>query len=232
VARKGANRPIFEGETSPKKMYPQYWRRYRRHNRNPVKQIIDKDNIEVDNERDSPRVSFEATVMAAVIAEATADTDNNQFIGASFAQLQDVDDAYEDNKPDLVYCAHIVDTTNDNDVDVPDFVMDANITAEEHNEMVRTRTATITRHENFLNDFELMIYHTAHRAMHKNSRRVGIFHYEPGRPELISHTYGPNVPESIADYSDVLRFKLNQAGVHDTTLHSCLFYQTVLTLMQ
>jgi hypothetical protein len=46
---------------------------------------------------------------------------------------------------------------------------------------------------------------------------VGIFHYEPGRPELISHTYGPNVPESIIDYSDVLRFKLNQAGVHDTT---------------
>jgi hypothetical protein len=36
VARKGANRPIFEGETPPKKMYPQYWRRYRRHNRNPV----------------------------------------------------------------------------------------------------------------------------------------------------------------------------------------------------
>jgi hypothetical protein len=37
VDRKGAKRPIFEGETPPKKMYPQYWRRYRRHNRNPVK---------------------------------------------------------------------------------------------------------------------------------------------------------------------------------------------------
>jgi hypothetical protein len=36
VARKGAKCPIFEGETPPKKMYPQYWRRYRRHNRNPV----------------------------------------------------------------------------------------------------------------------------------------------------------------------------------------------------
>jgi hypothetical protein len=39
VARKGANRPIFEGETPPKKMYPQYWRWYRRHNRNPVKLV-------------------------------------------------------------------------------------------------------------------------------------------------------------------------------------------------
>jgi hypothetical protein len=37
VDRKGAKRPIFEGETPPKKMYPQYWRRYWRHNRNPVK---------------------------------------------------------------------------------------------------------------------------------------------------------------------------------------------------
>jgi hypothetical protein len=37
VARKGANRPIFEGETPLKKMYPQYWRRYWRHNWNPVK---------------------------------------------------------------------------------------------------------------------------------------------------------------------------------------------------
>jgi hypothetical protein len=72
-----------------------------------------------------------------------------------------------------------------------------------------------------------MIYHTAHRVMHKNSRQVGIFHYEPGRPELISHTYGPNVPESIVDYSDVLRFILNQAGVHDTTtLMSILLNRT------
>jgi hypothetical protein len=46
-----------------------------------------------------------------------------------------------------------------------------------------------------------MMYHTAQRVMHNSSRTVGIFHYEPGRPELISHTYGPNVPESIIDYS-------------------------------
>jgi hypothetical protein len=37
VARKGAKRPMFEGNMPPKKMYPQYWRQYWRHNRNPVK---------------------------------------------------------------------------------------------------------------------------------------------------------------------------------------------------
>jgi hypothetical protein len=39
VANKGAKRTIFEGNMPPKKMYPPYWRRYRRHNRNPVKYI-------------------------------------------------------------------------------------------------------------------------------------------------------------------------------------------------
>jgi hypothetical protein len=61
-----------------------------------------------DNERDSSQVSFEANVIATVIAEATADADNNQFIGASSAQLQDVDDVYKDNEPDLVCCLHIL----------------------------------------------------------------------------------------------------------------------------
>jgi hypothetical protein len=69
--------------------------------------------------------------------------------------------------------------------------------------------------------------------MHKNNRNVGIFHYKPGSPELISHTYGPNIPESIIDYSDVLRFKLNQAGVHDTTtLMSILSNRTDADAMQ
>jgi hypothetical protein len=36
VANKGAKRTIFEGNMPPKKMYPPNWRRYRRHNRNPV----------------------------------------------------------------------------------------------------------------------------------------------------------------------------------------------------
>jgi hypothetical protein len=197
-----------------------------------ITEIIDDDNTGVNDEPNSTHVSFEANVMAAVIAEATTEADDNQFIGASFAQLQDVDDAYDNDEPDLVCCAQIVDMANDNGVDVPDFVMDANIKAEGHNEMVRARTATITRHENFLNDFELMIYHTTHRVMHKSSRTVGIFHYEPGHPELISRTYGPNVPESIIDYSDVLRFKLKQAGVHDTTtLMSILSNRTDIDAM-
>jgi hypothetical protein len=40
VARKGAKRSIFEGNMPPKKMYPQYWRQYWCHNRNPVNVII------------------------------------------------------------------------------------------------------------------------------------------------------------------------------------------------
>jgi hypothetical protein len=167
------------------------------------------DNNQANNTSKNEEVHhgiFDATVMASVIAEATAYVDEDQFLGPSFAQLQEVDAVYEDNEPDLVCCAHIVDMANDNDNDVPYFVLDANIKAGEHNEMVWTRTATITRHENFLNDFKLMIYHTAHRVMHKSSRKVGIFHYESKCPELISHTYGPNVAELIVDYSDVLRF--------------------------
>jgi hypothetical protein len=37
VAKKGAKGPIFEGNMPPKKMYPQKWCQYWRHNRNPVK---------------------------------------------------------------------------------------------------------------------------------------------------------------------------------------------------
>jgi hypothetical protein len=36
VAKKLAKGPIFEGNMPPKKMYPQKWRQYWRHNRNPV----------------------------------------------------------------------------------------------------------------------------------------------------------------------------------------------------
>jgi hypothetical protein len=205
-------------------------------NNNQQPDIIEVNDVsQADDTHDNEEVHhdiFYATVMASVIAKATADIDEDQFIGASFPQLQDVDDLYEENEPDLVCCAHIVDMTNDNGVDIPDFVMDTNIKAEEHNEMARTRTATITRHEDFLNDFELMIYHTANRVMHKSNWNVGIFHFKPGSPELISHTYGPSIPESIADYSDVLRFKNSIRQVFMIPLHSCLFYQTVLILMQ
>jgi hypothetical protein len=36
VAEKGAKGSIFEGNMLPQKMYPQKWRQYLRHNRNPV----------------------------------------------------------------------------------------------------------------------------------------------------------------------------------------------------
>jgi hypothetical protein len=149
-------------------------------------------------------VSFSEHVIASIIAEATADDDEDHFIGASFAQLQEVDDAYEDDEPDLVCCAHVVDLKDGKGVNVPNFVTDANNIAEEQNKRIGSRTATIAKHSDFLKDFELMAYHTAQRIMHKSSQTVGIFHYAPGRPELISYTYGPKVPESIIDYSDVL----------------------------
>jgi hypothetical protein len=37
--------------------------------------------------------------MASVIAEATQDTDKDLFLGSSFALLQDIGDAYQDDEP-------------------------------------------------------------------------------------------------------------------------------------
>jgi hypothetical protein len=164
-----------------------------------------------------PRITFSETVMAYIINKATANVDDDQFLGASFAQLQEVDDVYEDNAPHIVCCAHVVDLENDNGIDVPEFVMDANNNAEEHNRRVSTHYTNTDTRSHFIKDFELMVYHTAQRVMHKRSTTVNIFHYAPGRPELISHEYGPNIPESIVDYSDVLRFKFKKVGIHDTT---------------
>jgi hypothetical protein len=170
-----------------------------------------------EEESHNNHATFNATVMALVINEATTEADEDIFIGASFAQLQEVDDVYEDNEPDIVCCAHVVDLENDNGVDVPEFVMDANNNADEHNRRVSTHYTNTDTSSHFLKDFELMVYHTAQRVMHKRSTNVSIFHYVPGHPEFISHEYGPNIPESIVDYSDVLRFKLKKAGIHDTT---------------
>jgi hypothetical protein len=202
---------------------------------NHVDNNIDHDNDHDETEDANKQVSFEttvmadATVMAAVIAEATADIDDDKFFGASFARLQEVDDVYEDDEPNLVGYAHITDTDLaydigsvqyelDDEGDEPIFVTEANNNAEIQNEMIRARRATITRDPDPLKDFELMIYHTAQRVLHKDSQNVGITHYEPGRPDLISHTYGRNIPESIIDYSDALRFKFKCAGIHDTDM--------------
>jgi hypothetical protein len=187
---------------------------------------IDDDHLNNDIIQDK-QVSFGASVMANVIAEASIAAEADQFFGASFAGLQDVDDVYEDDEPDLVCYAHVVDPENDNGIDVPDFVADANDIAEAQNDRIRSRIVTITRQSDFLKDFELMIYHTAHRVMHKSSSDVSIFHYVPGRADLISHKYGPNIAESIVDYSDVLRYKFKKAGIHDnTTLLSILSSRT------
>jgi hypothetical protein len=54
---------------------------------------------------------------------------------------------------------------------------------------------------------------------------VGILHYEPGRPDLISHTYGRNISESIINYSDALRFKFICAGIHDTKMVMAILFK-------
>jgi hypothetical protein len=68
--------------------------------------------------------------------------------------------------------------------------------------------------------------------LHRDSQNVGIYHYVPGRPDLITHTYDRNIPESIIDYSDPLRFKFKRAGIHDTTfLMSILSKRTDINVM-
>jgi hypothetical protein len=128
--------------------------------------------------------------------------------------------------------AHVVDLETDNGIDVPEFVMDANNNAEEHNRRVSTHYTNTNTRSHFIKDFELMVYHTAQQVMRKRSTTVNIFHYAPGCPELISHEYRPNIPESIVDYSDVLRFKFKKAGIHDTTtLMSILSNRTDIDAM-
>jgi hypothetical protein len=100
----------------------------------------------------------EADVMATIIAEAITETELDQFVGASFALLQDVNDVYEDDEPDIVCYAHVVDHEDNKGIDIPDFVTDANNNAEERNDKIISRTVTITKHSDFLKDFELMVY--------------------------------------------------------------------------
>jgi hypothetical protein len=175
--------------------------------------------------------------MAAVITEAAADDNDDQIIGASIAQLQQVDNVYENDEPDIVCYAHIVDTSDVldfDDGDEPEFVTEANNNAEEHNERIRDRRVTLTMHPviDDIKDFELLIYHTAQRVLHKGPQNVGINHYVPGRADLISLTYGRNIPESIIDYSDAVHYKFKQAGIHDVcTLISRMGNRTDINMM-
>jgi hypothetical protein len=192
---------------------------------NDIDDIIECNDIEniehdvnIDKEKAGGRqVMFSATVMAAFIAEATADVDEEQLIGASFTQLQDVEDVYNKDEADVVCCAHIVYNNNDNTDQEVDFIHDANNNATENNERITARCATIHHNPNPIKDFELSIYHTAQRVLLKSTTNVYVFNYEQDQPDLISHTYDRPVPESVIDYSDALRFKLKLAGIHDVT---------------
>jgi hypothetical protein len=183
--------------------------------------VIDNSN---NNSSDGRQVTFSVTVMVSVISEATFEANNDRFIGASFAQLQDVDDVYKDDEPDIVCYAHVAYELDDEGCE-PIFVTEANNNAEVHNERIRANRATYTGESDPTNDFELMIYHTAHRVLHKDSQVVDIFHYEPGRPDFITHTYGRNIPESIIDHSDALRFKFKCEGIHDIKMVMAVLFK-------
>jgi hypothetical protein len=153
------------------------------------------DNIG-SNEADTRRVAFDATVMASIIAEATEDADKDQFLGSSFAQLQDVDDAYEDNEPDIVCCAHVID----------DAINEHNNEDDPHGD---------NGCNNPDESFDMILYHTSQRINNKGD--VRIVHYERGRADLITHEYSSPCAESIIDYADAMRLKLKLAGIHDST---------------
>jgi hypothetical protein len=131
---------------------------------NNVNHDVNHDEKETEDKQISFKTTImaNATVMTAIIAEATADVDDDQFFGASFAQLQEVDDVYEDNQPDLVCYAHIADTNSEYELDdkgeEPMFVTEVNNNAEVHNERIRSRHASINKDSDPVKDFELMIY--------------------------------------------------------------------------
>jgi hypothetical protein len=100
------------------------------------------------NEEEIPHVTFNESVMATIIAEATAEADQNQFIGASFGQLQEVDEVYEEDEPDIVVSAHIIETINE--------PAQANVPPIDVNHQ--------DRHPNPHREFELIMYHTSQQV--------------------------------------------------------------------
>jgi hypothetical protein len=169
--------------------------------------LLEQNNNDVDNNDKNDdaeninaglHVAFNATVMAAVIAEASADTEEDQFLGAGFAQLQDVEDVYEDNEPDLVCYAHIVES-NLSDNNAP---------------MERAQPIASTYY-NPDRDLDLILYLTSQRMNNKGN--VHVIHYERDNPSLISHEYDSPCAESIIDHADAMRLKLKLAGIHDST---------------
>jgi hypothetical protein len=76
-------------------------------------------------------------------------------------------------------------------------------------------------HHDNTKDFELIMYHTAQQIKYKSD--VYVINYNPERPDLISHNYQIQTAKSIIDYSDALRIKFMQAGMHDSTDLMTLF---------
>jgi hypothetical protein len=148
-----------------------------------------KENDPIDNKGTNTQVTFDESVMAAVIAEATMEAENEQFFGANFEQLQDVEDAFKIDEPDIVICAHIIDTTEE--------IKDNNVYPNHHH------------------DFEMILYHTSQRI--NNVSDVYTVSYNPDRLDMISYQYDFPTPESIIDYSDTMRMKFKLAGIHDST---------------
>jgi hypothetical protein len=163
------------------------------------------DNVDVSiNEEETSQhhhVSFDETVMASIIAEATAEDNNNQFIGASFGQLQDVEDAFEDDEPDVVCCAHIHINDDEEEDDNYETGPPGNI----HN----------NHHPNPNRAFELVMYHTSQRI--NNLGNVYTINYDSSIPDLISYNYDSPTPGTIVDYADAIRLKLKLSGIHDTS---------------
>jgi hypothetical protein len=158
------------------------------------------DGIDITKNEDDmvKHVTFDASVMAAVIAEASAESEEDQFLGATFAQMQEVDDVYEDNEPDLVCYAHIID----------------NNIVDDNPPIVRAPPVDNIYH-NTDRDFDLIMYHTSQRV--NNRGNVHVIHYDRERPDLISHEYDSPCAESIVDYADAMRLKLKLAGIHDSS---------------
>ena len=182
------------------------------------------DAIEPNNEH---QVNYHASVMATVIAEATAEYAEDDFFGASFAGLQDADDVYEDNEPDLVCYTHMGDPIEPIKsaatclAHVVDRAANANgnsdeeSSSEESNEIRNPSTIRKSPYViNHKHDFETVVYLTAQRV-NNTGEDVRIKHYDTNRADLISLEYGSPTPEAIIDYSDVLRLKLQIAGICD-----------------
>jgi hypothetical protein len=124
--------------------------------------------------------------MASVIAEASADAEEDQFLGAGFAQLQYVEDVYEDDEPDLVCYVHIIESN-----------------LSDNNTPVERAPPIASTYYNPDRDFDLILYLTSQRVNNKGN--VHVIHYEKDNPSLISHEYDSQCAESIIDYGDAMR---------------------------